>query len=39
LEKRTSEKISNMELWNVDRQKIYGATEVLFLAAIRNQQS
>jgi 16S rRNA (guanine966-N2)-methyltransferase len=39
LEKRPSEKISNMELWNVDRQKIYGATEVLFLAAIRNQQS
>jgi len=27
-----------MKLWRVIRQKTYGATEVLFLSAIRNPQ-
>jgi len=39
LEKRPSEKIPEMKLWKLIRQKTYGATEVLFLSAIRNQKS
>jgi len=31
LEKRPGERLPEMELWNVVRAKIYGATEVLFL--------
>jgi 16S rRNA (guanine966-N2)-methyltransferase len=36
LEKRPSETVSELRLWRVIRQKTYGATEVLFLEAIRN---
>jgi 16S rRNA G966 N2-methylase RsmD len=39
LEKRPGENLSETELWRVARQKTYGATEVLFLSAIRNPQS
>ena len=39
LEKRPDEKLLETELWNVVRQKKYGATEVLFLSAIRSSQS
>ena len=39
LEKRPSEKIPEMKLWKLIRQKTYGATEVLFLSAISNQKS
>ena len=39
LEKRPSEKIPDMKLWELIRQKTYGATEVLFLSPIRNPQS
>jgi 16S rRNA (guanine966-N2)-methyltransferase len=35
LEKQPTEKMPMLKLWNVDRQKTYGATEVLFLSAIR----
>jgi 16S rRNA (guanine966-N2)-methyltransferase len=35
LEKRPAEKIPQLELWKVIRQKAYGATEVLFLSANR----
>jgi len=34
MEKRPREEVPTMELWRVDRQKSYGATEVLFLSAI-----
>jgi 16S rRNA (guanine966-N2)-methyltransferase len=34
LEKRPSEKLPETKLWNVSRQKTYGATEVLFLSEI-----
>jgi 16S rRNA (guanine966-N2)-methyltransferase len=34
LEKRPAEKIPDTDLWKVVREKTYGATEVLFLAAI-----
>ena len=36
LEKRPGEELSSTKLWQVNRQKSYGATEVLFLSAIRN---
>src|SRR5262245_14565889 len=36
LEKRPGETISELRLWRVIRQKTYGATEVLFLEAIRD---
>ncbi len=39
LEKRPSEKIPEMDLWNLVRRKTYGATEVLFLSAIHNPKS
>jgi len=39
LEKRPSEELPPTKLWQVGRQKTYGATEVLFLSAIRNSQS
>jgi 16S rRNA (guanine966-N2)-methyltransferase len=39
LEKRPGENLSETELWRIARQKTYGATEVLFLSTIRNQQS
>jgi len=35
LEKRPSEKLSKTNLWELMRQKTYGATEVLFLSPIR----
>ena len=35
LEKRPAEKIPQLQLWKVIRQKAYGATEVLFLSANR----
>ena len=35
LEKRPSEEIPEINLWNLIRQKTYGATEVLFLSASR----
>lgn len=35
LEKRPAEAIAQMKLWKVNRQKTYGATEVLFLSANR----
>jgi 16S rRNA (guanine966-N2)-methyltransferase len=35
LEKRPSEDLLSTKLWQVIRQKTYGATEVLFLSAIR----
>jgi len=38
LEKRPAETLSEMQLWRLVRQKTYGATEVLFLSAIRNRQ-
>ena len=38
LEKRPAETLSEMQLWRLVRQKRYGATEVLFLSAIRNRQ-
>jgi 16S rRNA G966 N2-methylase RsmD len=34
LEKRPSEELPSTKLWQVSRQKTYGATEVLFLSAI-----
>jgi 16S rRNA (guanine966-N2)-methyltransferase len=37
LEKRPGEKTPVTRFWSVDRAKRYGATEVLFLSAIRNQ--
>jgi 16S rRNA (guanine966-N2)-methyltransferase len=37
MEKRPSEEVPTMELWRVDRQKTYGATEVLFLSATRSE--
>ena len=39
LEKRPSEKMPELKLWKLLRQKAYGATEVLFLSATSNQQS
>jgi 16S rRNA (guanine966-N2)-methyltransferase len=38
LEKSPGEKVPETKLWNLLRQKTYGATEVLFLSAIRNPQ-
>ena len=38
LEKRPGEVLSETKYWRVVRQKRYGATEILFLSAIRNQQ-
>jgi 16S rRNA (guanine966-N2)-methyltransferase len=35
LEKRPSEEVPDTKVWRVDRQKTYGATEVLFLSANR----
>jgi 16S rRNA (guanine966-N2)-methyltransferase len=35
LEKRPSEELPSTKLWQVNRQKAYGATEVLFLSPIR----
>ena len=35
LEKRPSEEVSDTKLWRIDRQKTYGATEVLFLSVNR----
>jgi len=39
LEKRPSEHFAATPFWSVTRAKTYGATEVLFLSAIRNPQS
>jgi 16S rRNA (guanine966-N2)-methyltransferase len=39
LEKHPEESLPNIPLWNVDRSRRYGATEVLFLSAIRNPNS
>jgi 16S rRNA (guanine966-N2)-methyltransferase len=39
LEKHPSEKVPETKLWELVRQKKYGATEVLFLSAIHNRQS
>jgi 16S rRNA (guanine966-N2)-methyltransferase len=39
LEKRPAESTPENNAWHVMRQKTYGATEVLFLSAIRNSQS
>jgi len=39
LEKRPAEALSEMKLWRVVRQKAYGATEILFLSAVRNPKS
>jgi len=39
LEKRPAEKVSETELWRVVRRRKYGATEVLFLSAVRNPES
>jgi 16S rRNA (guanine966-N2)-methyltransferase len=36
LEKRPSENLPEMAVWELKRQKTYGATEVLFLSAARN---
>jgi len=38
LEKRPAEAFPETRLWRLFRQKTYGATEVLFLSAIRNQK-
>lgn len=37
LEKRPGESLPEMKLWRVIRRKTYGATEVLFLSAIRSE--
>lgn len=39
LEKRPREEVSATNSWQVNRQKAYGATEVLFLSAIGDQKS
>jgi len=39
LEKRPEEKLPETDFWEVVRRKTYGATEVLFLSAIRNPRS
>jgi 16S rRNA (guanine966-N2)-methyltransferase len=39
LEKRPSEKLPETQFWTVTRKKTYGATEVLFLSAIRSRKS
>jgi len=39
LEKRPAEALSEMKLWRLVRQKAYGATEILFLSAVRNPKS
>ena len=39
LEKQPGETLPEMKQWRVLRQKTYGATEVIFLSAIRNPQS
>jgi 16S rRNA (guanine966-N2)-methyltransferase len=38
LEKRPAEAFPETRVWRLFRQKTYGATEVLFLSAIRNQK-
>jgi 16S rRNA G966 N2-methylase RsmD len=35
LEKRPKETLPEMKLWRIIREKTYGATEVLFLSAIK----
>ena len=35
LEKRPGEKMPELKRWQLDRQKTYGATEVLFLSLVR----
>ena len=37
MEKRPGEAVSTLELWQVDRQRTYGTTEVLFLSATRSE--
>jgi len=39
LEKQPDENLPETKFWRVVRRKTYGATEVLFLSAIRNSQS
>ena len=39
LEKQPDENLPEAKFWRVVRRKTYGATEVLFLSAIRNSQS
>ena len=39
LEKRPAETLPDLKLWQLSRQKTYGATEVLFLSAVRTSQS
>ncbi len=39
LEKRPGEELTKTKLWAVTREKTYGATQVLFLSAIRTCQS
>ncbi len=39
LEKRPGEQLIATDLWEVTRAKTYGATEVLFLSAVRDAQS
>ncbi len=39
LEKRPNETLPKMKLWRLIRQRTYGATDVLFLSAIRHPQS
>ena len=39
LEKRPSERLPESSFWMVSRRKIYGATEVLFLSAVRPPSS
>jgi 16S rRNA (guanine966-N2)-methyltransferase len=39
LEKRPSEQLPENPFWEIARRKTYGATEVLFLSAIRSPQS
>jgi len=39
LEKRPGEAVPEVGLWRLLRQKTYGATEVLFLSAVQNQNS
>lgn len=38
LEKRPSERMPELRFWELNRQKTYGATEVLFLFAIRDSR-
>jgi 16S rRNA (guanine966-N2)-methyltransferase len=39
LEKRPAEALPEMKQWHLVRQKTYGATEVLFVSVVRNQNS